>query len=169
MFSIGAPIVLMYKEPKYPFPFQLQNPFYVVVNCSLNFQEMTAIFNGRCSLLAILTIAALIASQAMITAIFSCINQSISLGCFPRVEVIHTFRKFMGQIHSSDQLAFAVFLWHLLLPLVAYFRLAMHLVLISFSFFLFTLNILFFLPLCFFRFISIILYMKSVFCTRLKR
>ncbi|KAK1295118.1 Potassium transporter 7 [Acorus calamus] len=47
----------------------------------------------------IANIAALIASRAMITATFSCIKQSIALGCFPRLKIIHTSRKFMGQIY----------------------------------------------------------------------
>ncbi|CAB4289752.1 unnamed protein product [Prunus armeniaca] len=44
-------------------------------------------------------IAALIASRAMTTATFSCIKQSMALGCFPRLKIIHTSRKFMGQIY----------------------------------------------------------------------
>ncbi|CAL5329612.1 unnamed protein product [Camellia sinensis] len=47
----------------------------------------------------IANIAALIASRAMTTATFSCIKQSTSLGCFPRLKIIHTSRKFMGQIY----------------------------------------------------------------------
>ncbi|GJU11390.1 putative potassium transporter 12 [Tanacetum coccineum] len=45
------------------------------------------------------TIAAVIASQAMISASFSCIKQFMALGCFPRLKVIHTSRKFIGQIY----------------------------------------------------------------------
>nr|XP_043639992.1 putative potassium transporter 12 isoform X2 [Erigeron canadensis] len=45
------------------------------------------------------TLAAVIASQAMISASFSCIKQSMALGCFPRLKIIHTSRKFMGQIY----------------------------------------------------------------------
>lgn len=45
------------------------------------------------------TIAAVIASQAMISASFSCIKQSMALGCFPRLKIVHTSRKFMGQIY----------------------------------------------------------------------
>ncbi|KAL9388028.1 hypothetical protein Peur_021152 [Populus x canadensis] len=44
-------------------------------------------------------LAALIASRAMTTATFSCIKQSTALGCFPRLKIIHTSRKFMGQIY----------------------------------------------------------------------
>ncbi|XP_059447615.1 potassium transporter 7-like [Corylus avellana] len=47
----------------------------------------------------IANIAALIASRAMTTATFSCIKQSTALGCFPRLKIIHTSRKFMGQIY----------------------------------------------------------------------
>ncbi|CAN1164512.1 Potassium transporter 7 [Linum perenne] len=43
--------------------------------------------------------AALIACRAMTTATFSCIKQSTALGCFPRLKIIHTSRKFMGQIY----------------------------------------------------------------------
>ncbi|EPS59912.1 hypothetical protein M569_14893, partial [Genlisea aurea] len=44
-------------------------------------------------------IAALIASRTMTTATFSCVKQSTALGCFPRLKIIHTSRKFMGQIY----------------------------------------------------------------------
>ncbi|CAN1302957.1 Potassium transporter 7 [Linum perenne] len=44
-------------------------------------------------------VAALIACRAMTTATFSCIKQSTVLGCFPRLKIIHTSRKFMGQIY----------------------------------------------------------------------
>ncbi|WOL04934.1 potassium transporter 7-like [Canna indica] len=62
----------------------------------------------------IATIAALIASRAMITAIFSCLKQAIALGCFPRIKVIHTSRKFMGQIYIP------VVNWFLLVSCVAF-------------------------------------------------
>lgn len=45
------------------------------------------------------TLAAIIASQAMISASFSCIKQSMALGCFPRLKVVHTSKKLMGQIY----------------------------------------------------------------------
>ncbi|GAB4839824.1 Putative potassium transporter 12 [Ancistrocladus abbreviatus] len=47
----------------------------------------------------IATLAAMIASQAMISATFSCIKQSMALGCFPRLKIVHTSRKRMGQIY----------------------------------------------------------------------
>ncbi|KAE8713537.1 Potassium transporter 7 [Hibiscus syriacus] len=45
------------------------------------------------------TVAATIASQAMISATFSCVKQAMALGCFPRLKIIHTSRKLMGQIY----------------------------------------------------------------------
>ncbi|KAJ0986635.1 hypothetical protein J5N97_004991 [Dioscorea zingiberensis] len=47
----------------------------------------------------IATLAAMIASQAMISATFSCVKQSMALGCFPRLKIIHTSKRFMGQIY----------------------------------------------------------------------
>ncbi|CAL1370457.1 unnamed protein product [Linum trigynum] len=47
----------------------------------------------------IANVAALIACRAVTTATFSCIKQSTALGCFPRLKIIHTSRKFMGQIY----------------------------------------------------------------------
>ncbi|GLJ28772.1 hypothetical protein SUGI_0567310 [Cryptomeria japonica] len=47
----------------------------------------------------IATAAAMIASQAMISATFSCIKQSMALSCFPRLKIIHTSKRFMGQIY----------------------------------------------------------------------
>lgn len=47
----------------------------------------------------IATLAAMIASQAMISATFSCIKQAMNLGCFPRLKIIHTSKRLMGQIY----------------------------------------------------------------------
>lgn len=47
----------------------------------------------------IATIAAIIASQAMISASFSCVKQAMALGCFPRLKIIHTSKRHMGQIY----------------------------------------------------------------------
>lgn len=48
------------------------------------------------------TAAAAIASQATISATFSIIKQALALGCFPRVKVVHTSKKFLGQIYIPD-------------------------------------------------------------------
>ena len=44
-------------------------------------------------------LAAMIASRSMILATFSVINMALALDCFPRVTVIHTSRRFMGQMY----------------------------------------------------------------------
>jgi len=48
------------------------------------------------------TLAAIVASQATITATFSIIKQALALGCFPRVKVVYTSQKFLGQIYVPD-------------------------------------------------------------------
>eukprot|EP00270_Netrium_digitus_P015918 TRINITY_DN562_c0_g1_i6.p1 TRINITY_DN562_c0_g1~~TRINITY_DN562_c0_g1_i6.p1 ORF type:complete len:768 (-),score=202.02 TRINITY_DN562_c0_g1_i6:346-2649(-) len=52
--------------------------------------------------LAIATGAAIVASQAMISATFSIVNQSMSLGCFPRVKITHTSQTVKGQIYIPE-------------------------------------------------------------------
>lgn len=47
-------------------------------------------------------LAAIIASQAMISATFSIIQQSLSLGCFPRVKIVHTSAKYEGQVYIPE-------------------------------------------------------------------
>ena len=65
----------------------------------------------RCSITAgaiywpafiIATLAAVVASQATISATYSIIKQALALGCFPRVNVVHTSKKFLGQIYIPD-------------------------------------------------------------------
>ncbi|XP_070664745.1 potassium transporter 5-like isoform X2 [Malus domestica] len=46
--------------------------------------------------------AAIIASQAMISGTFSIIQQSLSLGCFPRVKIVHTSTKYAGQVYIPE-------------------------------------------------------------------
>ncbi|KAG0621682.1 hypothetical protein M758_3G040100 [Ceratodon purpureus] len=48
------------------------------------------------------TCAAIIASQAMISATYSMIRNAMALGCFPRVTVVHTSRKIHGQIYIPE-------------------------------------------------------------------
>ncbi|KAL3631418.1 peroxysomal 3-ketoacyl-CoA thiolase A (THIL) [Castilleja foliolosa] len=50
----------------------------------------------------IATLAAIVASQATISATFSIIKQALALGCFPRVKVVHTSKKYLGQIYIPD-------------------------------------------------------------------
>ncbi|KAL1810659.1 hypothetical protein ACET3Z_020724 [Daucus carota] len=46
--------------------------------------------------------AAIIASQAMISGAFAIISQALSLGCFPRVKVVHTSAKYEGQVYIPE-------------------------------------------------------------------
>ncbi|KAI3931574.1 hypothetical protein MKW92_011176 [Papaver armeniacum] len=50
----------------------------------------------------IATGAAIVASQATISAAFSIIKQALALGCFPRVKVVHTSKIILGQIYIPD-------------------------------------------------------------------
>ncbi|KAJ7968569.1 Potassium transporter [Quillaja saponaria] len=47
-------------------------------------------------------LAATIASQAMISGTFSIIQQSVALGCFPRVKIVHTSSKYEGQVYIPE-------------------------------------------------------------------
>jgi len=47
-------------------------------------------------------LASIIASQAIITGTFSILQQSLSLGCFPRVKVVHTSAKYEGQVYVPE-------------------------------------------------------------------
>ncbi|KAI5657757.1 hypothetical protein M9H77_26550 [Catharanthus roseus] len=55
-----------------------------------------------CPMFVISTLSALVTSQSMISASFSIIKQSIALGCFPRVTIVHTSSEHQGQ--SSDSI-----------------------------------------------------------------
>ncbi|KAI0529469.1 hypothetical protein KFK09_002019 [Dendrobium nobile] len=48
------------------------------------------------------TLAAVVASQAVISATFSIVKQCLALGCFPRVKVVHTSRWIYGQIYIPE-------------------------------------------------------------------
>ncbi|KAL8151259.1 hypothetical protein V2J09_021067 [Rumex salicifolius] len=50
----------------------------------------------------IAVLAAIIASQAMISGTFSIIKQSLSVGCFPSVTIVHTSDKHEGQVYIPE-------------------------------------------------------------------
>ncbi|XWS08381.1 hypothetical protein CRYUN_Cryun41cG0074800 [Craigia yunnanensis] len=56
----------------------------------------------RWPVLIVAILASVVGSQAIISGTFSIINQSQSLGCFPRVKVIHTSDKIHGQIYIPE-------------------------------------------------------------------
>ncbi|GLJ23160.1 hypothetical protein SUGI_0437300 [Cryptomeria japonica] len=47
-------------------------------------------------------LSAIVASQALISASFSIIRQSMALGCFPRVKMVHTSKNQEGRIYSPE-------------------------------------------------------------------
>lgn len=69
-------------------PAAAQNPFYLLVPPVLLYP-----------MIALATLAAVIASQAVISGAFSVTRQAIQLGYLPRMEVVHTSRDTMGQIY----------------------------------------------------------------------
>lgn len=56
----------------------------------------------RWPVLIVAILASVVGSQAIISGTFSIINQSRSLGCFPRVKVVHTSDKIHGQIYIPE-------------------------------------------------------------------
>ncbi|XP_038980278.1 putative potassium transporter 8 [Phoenix dactylifera] len=56
----------------------------------------------RWPVLGLAILASVVGSQAIISGTFSIINQSQSLGCFPRVKVVHTSEKIHGQIYIPE-------------------------------------------------------------------
>ncbi|CAF2069981.1 unnamed protein product [Brassica oleracea var. botrytis] len=46
--------------------------------------------------------AAIVGSQATISGTYSIVKQAVSHGCFPRVKIVHTSKKFFGQIYCPD-------------------------------------------------------------------
>ncbi|XP_051123023.1 potassium transporter 2 [Andrographis paniculata] len=56
----------------------------------------------RWPVLVVAILASVVGSQAIISGTFSIINQSQSLGCFPRVKVVHTNEKMHGQIYIPE-------------------------------------------------------------------
>ncbi|GJN21174.1 hypothetical protein PR202_gb08630 [Eleusine coracana subsp. coracana] len=47
-------------------------------------------------------LAAIIASQAMLSGAFAILSKALSLGCFPRVQVVHTSSKYEGQVYIPE-------------------------------------------------------------------
>lgn len=69
-------------------PTAVENPFYRMVPSW-----------GLYPMVALATMATVIASQALISGVFSLTKQAIQLGYFPRMAVIHTSDKTIGQIY----------------------------------------------------------------------
>jgi KUP system potassium uptake protein len=69
-------------------PEAIKNPFYLMV------PEW-----GRYPMVVLATAAAMIASQAVISGAFSVTRQAIQLGYIPRLEILHTSERAIGQIY----------------------------------------------------------------------
>ena len=69
-------------------PSAVSNPFYLLVPPSLLYP-----------MIALATIATVIASQAVISGAFSMTREAIQLGYSPRMEIVHTSKQTLGQIY----------------------------------------------------------------------
>ncbi|MDB4962978.1 MAG: trkD [Myxococcales bacterium] len=72
-------------------PGTIANPFYAMVDGPL-----------QIPMLVLATMAAIIASQALISGVFSLTRQAMQLGFWPRVTVVHTNAKSEGQIYIPE-------------------------------------------------------------------
>jgi KUP system potassium uptake protein len=73
-------------------PTAVANPFFAMVPAGW----------ATYALVALATAATIIASQALITGVFSLTHQAVQLGLFPRVTVTHTSRDAEGQIYVPE-------------------------------------------------------------------
>ncbi|KAI7998372.1 Potassium transporter 5 [Camellia lanceoleosa] len=73
------------------FPDQVDNAFYACVPGPVYWPTFV-----------VAVAASVIASQALISGSFAIISQSLSLGCFPRVKVVHTSAKYEGQVYIPE-------------------------------------------------------------------
>ncbi|BAF04964.2 Os01g0369300, partial [Oryza sativa Japonica Group] len=72
-------------------------------HCDIHFVFFESIPTGIFwPVLVIATLAAIVGSQAVISATFSIVRQCTALGCFPRVKIVHTSRRIHGQIYSPE-------------------------------------------------------------------
>lgn len=71
-------------------PKETENPFYTLVPHALLYP-----------MVALATIATVIASQALISGVFSLTEQAIHMGYFPRLNIVHTSQEQEGQIYIA--------------------------------------------------------------------
>lgn len=67
------------------------NPFYALVPATL-----------LIPMVVLATMATIIASQALISGVYSLTHQAVQLGYFPRVTIVHTSKATMGQIYVPE-------------------------------------------------------------------
>ncbi|KAL3134369.1 hypothetical protein ABBQ38_006624 [Trebouxia sp. C0009 RCD-2024] len=75
------------------FPDQVSSTFYASIPYGDGFYWFVFVFA---------TAAACVASQAMISAAFSIVKQSITLGCFPQLTIHHVSKKVVGSIYIPE-------------------------------------------------------------------
>ncbi len=75
----------------HPYPGAITNPFYAMVDGPL-----------LLPMVLLATMAAIIASQALISGVFSLTRQAIQLGFWPRLTVVHTSASSEGQIYIPE-------------------------------------------------------------------
>ncbi|RZR70501.1 hypothetical protein BHM03_00000318 [Ensete ventricosum] len=73
------------------------NPIYIISYLKRNPKEAWISLGG-----VVLCITGTEAIQAMISATFAIVKQSMALGCFPRVRVVHTSHKHGGQVYIPE-------------------------------------------------------------------
>ncbi|KAL5827275.1 hypothetical protein ACOSQ3_019110 [Xanthoceras sorbifolium] len=87
------------------------NPWYIIDYFRRNKKEASISLGGTVlsitdplywPMFMVAVLAAIISSQALISGAFSLIQQSLSLGCFPRVKVVHTSAKYEGQVYIPE-------------------------------------------------------------------
>ena len=77
-----------------------ESKIYTVLSCFINHTCNAGPMYWPMFVVAVL--AAIIGSQSLISGTFSVIQQSLSLGCFPRVKVIRTSSKYQGQVYIPE-------------------------------------------------------------------
>ncbi|HWO24667.1 MAG TPA: potassium transporter Kup [Kofleriaceae bacterium] len=77
-------------------PGTIRNPFYAAADLELFGVPLLV------PMLVLATMAAIIASQALISGVFSITRQAMLLGFWPRVSVVHTSEKTEGQIYIPE-------------------------------------------------------------------
>src|SRR5207247_2244156 len=83
VFGPGSPVL--------PVPYAVQNPFYLLAPRAFLYP-----------LVAIATLATVVASQALISGAFSLTQQCVQLHYSPRVSIVHTSRSEVGQIYIPE-------------------------------------------------------------------
>ncbi|CAN4091456.1 unnamed protein product [Withania somnifera] len=83
-------------------PENVLNTFYKSLPNKINILCSFIFLLYKCTMFVVSVLAAIIDSQALISGAFAIIQQSLALGCFPRVKIVHTSTKHHGQIYIPE-------------------------------------------------------------------